>query len=57
MTETRQWRKSSYTNATGQCVELRCDLAAVRDSKDPSGPTLSVNVPALVRSVKAGRLS
>jgi hypothetical protein len=28
------WRKSSFTE-TGTCVEIRSDLAAVRDSKQP----------------------
>jgi uncharacterized protein DUF397 len=37
-----QWRKSSYSGNTGNCVEV-ADLGqsvAVRDSKDPSGPVL-----------------
>ncbi|HEX4722005.1 MAG TPA: DUF397 domain-containing protein [Pseudonocardiaceae bacterium] len=42
-----RWRKSSYSggsNTTGGCVELSQDLAAVRDSKNPAGPVLSVDV-------------
>ncbi|WP_424185914.1 DUF397 domain-containing protein [Actinokineospora sp. G85] len=31
-----EWRKSSRTGSTGNCVELRQDLAAVRDSKHPT---------------------
>ncbi|MFI7676149.1 DUF397 domain-containing protein [Actinophytocola sp. NPDC049390] len=29
------WRRSSRSGETGNCVELRGDLAAVRDSKSP----------------------
>lgn len=29
------WRKSSKSNTGGQCVEVRHDLAALRDSKRP----------------------
>ncbi|MEK2489932.1 DUF397 domain-containing protein [Kitasatospora purpeofusca] len=38
------WRKSSYSNNGGQCVEIAPDipgLVPVRDSKDPSGPVLA----------------
>lgn len=38
------WRKSSYSGTNGgNCVEVARNLAgvvAVRDSKDPAGPTL-----------------
>ena len=37
------WRKSSYSNNGGACVEVATNLpglVAVRDSKDPSGPLL-----------------
>ena len=49
------WRSSSYSD-DGNCVQVRGDLAAIRDSKDERGPTLKT--PALrtfVRNVKAGR--
>ncbi len=29
------WRRSSRSGTTGNCVELRGDLAAIRDSKAP----------------------
>lgn len=29
------WRKSSKSNTASQCVEVRNDLTAVRDSKRP----------------------
>lgn len=38
----RQWRKSSYSCANGQCVEVASpaagDAISVRDSKNPRGP-------------------
>ena len=39
-----RWRKSSYSNNGGNCVEVARSLPgtiAIRDSKNPSGPTLS----------------
>ena len=49
------WRSSSYSGSDGNCVQVRGDLAALRDSKDVRGlvlpaPALSV----LVRRAKAG---
>ena len=41
---TLMWRKSSYSGANGQCVEVAVPAPssiAVRDSKDPQGPSLS----------------
>jgi hypothetical protein len=38
------WRKSSYSNNGGACVEVATNLpglVAVRDSKNPSGPPLA----------------
>jgi hypothetical protein len=51
-----EWRKSSFSGDGGNCVQIRQDLAAVRDSKNPTGPTLVVELPALVAAVRAGRL-
>ncbi|MFF3595640.1 DUF397 domain-containing protein [Kitasatospora indigofera] len=36
------WRKSSYSGANGDCVELAeaGTVSYVRDSKDPEGPAL-----------------
>jgi Domain of unknown function (DUF397) len=38
------WKKSSYSAANGDCIEVattRDEIIAVRDSKDPKGPVLS----------------
>lgn len=40
------WRKSSYSGQQENCVEVAClpgGGRAVRDSKDPGGPTLDVS--------------
>lgn len=50
------WRKSSRSNTGGQCVEVRGDLVALRDSKSPGGPELAVRtLSVLIRDVKSGR--
>lgn len=50
----REWRRSSYSGAGNDCVELRRDLAAVRDSKNVAGPSLrAVDVRRLVAFVRA----
>ncbi|MBB5154915.1 DUF397 domain-containing protein [Saccharopolyspora phatthalungensis] len=50
-----RWIKSSYSSANGNCVELAVTLDRVRDSKDPHGPTLGIDVAPFVRAVKDGR--
>ncbi|MFD7897662.1 DUF397 domain-containing protein [Streptomyces sp. NPDC059743] len=40
------FRKSSYSNQTGECVEVALNVpgtVAVRDSKRPTGPLLRVS--------------
>ncbi|MEU2614453.1 DUF397 domain-containing protein [Micromonospora sp. NPDC007271] len=58
------WRTSSRSNDQGLCVEVADNLArtagvvAVRDSKDPSGPVLTVSPPgwtAFVEAIRDGR--
>jgi len=49
------WRKSSYSTTQQNCVELAD--GAVRDSKNPAGPVLLVDVTALVAAVKSGQLA
>ncbi|WBB54415.1 DUF397 domain-containing protein [Verrucosispora sp. WMMD573] len=57
------WRKSSRSNNGGNCVEVADNLAGsvgLRDSKNPSGPVLSVNArawSAFVTGVKQGAFS
>ncbi|WP_330304246.1 MULTISPECIES: DUF397 domain-containing protein [unclassified Streptomyces] len=42
-----QWRKSSYSgDQGGDCVEIAetpCTTIAIRDSKNPAGPTLTLD--------------
>lgn len=63
MNESLRWRKSSYSDNGGQCVEVATKLVpssgvvAVRDSKDPSGPELAFPADAFrsfVAGLKAG---
>jgi hypothetical protein len=57
---TAEWKKSSYSGAHGDCVEVRSlgpGTVAVRDSKDPHGPSLAFGAPAwaaFVADVEAG---
>jgi hypothetical protein len=37
-------------------VEIRNDLAGIRDSKDPDGPPLSISAVGLLATVRAGHL-
>jgi hypothetical protein len=57
-----QWRKASKSSSNGgACVEVARNLpgtVAVRDSKDPNGPVLTLSPGdwrAFTRHVKAGR--
>ncbi|MFE0462264.1 DUF397 domain-containing protein [Kitasatospora sp. NPDC058965] len=55
-----QWRKSTYSNGSGGCVEVADGIPGilpVRDSKDPNGPALtfpSTSFAAFVGGVKVG---
>jgi hypothetical protein len=51
-----KWRKSSRSADAGQCVEVRNDLGALRDSKNPGGRALGLTVNPLVAALKAGHL-
>jgi hypothetical protein len=49
------WRKSSASGGDGgNCVEV-ASIGAVRDSKNPTGPTLRADLGALLPAVKAGQ--
>ncbi|HEU5471114.1 MAG TPA: DUF397 domain-containing protein [Actinophytocola sp.] len=53
-----RWRKSSRSGASANgCVELAHTLDAVRDSKNPTGPTLRIDGAALVNAAKNGNLN
>jgi hypothetical protein len=45
------WRKSSFTH-TQNCVEVRGDLTALRDTKDRKGPVLRGSIFGLVEFAK-----
>lgn len=64
-TKTPRWFTSSYSENGGQCVEVATNLATphgivpVRDSKNVSGPTLTIPATAFtafVAGVRAGDL-
>ena len=54
-----EWRKSSYSGQSGNCVEVARNLpglVAVRDSKQPDGAKLMISQGAwraFIRSVRA----
>lgn len=53
----RQWRKSSFSGQSGQCVEVAYGYG-VRDSKDPNGPALILGEDGFaefIRRAKAGK--
>ncbi|MDI3407921.1 DUF397 domain-containing protein [Streptomyces cavernicola] len=56
-TESPRWFKSSYSENGGNCVEVATNLAPahgvvpVRDSKAPTGPTLTLTTDAFTAFV------
>ena len=56
------WKKSSYSTAQGNCVEVAPvrEATAIRDSKNPAGPVLRFPADswrAFIGAVKSGRIS
>jgi hypothetical protein len=52
------WRKPSRSSGQGgNCVELCGTLDALRDSKNPTGPALRVDLGAFLAAVKNDRLN
>jgi hypothetical protein len=51
-----RWRKASRSGTGGNCVELASTLDLVRDSKNPGGPSLRVDLMVLLADVKADRI-
>lgn len=49
-----EWRTSSRSGSNGECVEIRSDLSALRDSKNRLGPALSANLSVFIAVVKTG---
>jgi hypothetical protein len=50
------WRKSSHSGDEGNCVEI-ANAGAVRDSKNPAGATLRVDLASLLNTIKTERLN
>jgi hypothetical protein len=46
-----EWRKASRSGSTSNCVEV-ATAGLVRDSKNPSGPALRVDLPQFLAAVK-----
>ncbi|MCG6493064.1 DUF397 domain-containing protein [Kitasatospora sp. A2-31] len=57
-----KWRKSTYSNGEGDCIEVADGLPGilpVRDSKDPDGPALTFTTSAwqaFIAAIRNGEL-
>lgn len=50
-----RWRTSSYSSNGTDCVEVSHDLIAVRDSKNPAGRPLPVDLRLFVNAIQGGQ--
>lgn len=50
------WRKSSFSGDNTQCIEL-ANAGMMRDSKNPAGATLSVDLVHMLAAIKAGYIN
>jgi hypothetical protein len=46
------WRKASFSGQNAQCVTIRNDLSAMRDSKNPLGPVMLFDRAAMMSLVQ-----
>lgn len=51
-----RWKKSNRSSGSQTCVEIAHTRGAVRDSKNPAGPTLTVDLSGMLAVVKSGSL-
>ena len=51
-----RWRKSTRSGTGGACVEIAHTLDQVRDSKNPGGPVLRVDLAQLISAIRQARL-
>ena len=51
------WRKSTRSQNGQNCVEVNGTLDHLRDSKNPTGPALPINVPTLINALKENRFT
>jgi hypothetical protein len=53
-----RWRKSSRSGEETNCIELaHLGVGAMRDSKNPTGSILTVDLAELLNAVKSGRVN
>ena len=55
---TLRWKKSSRSGQNTDCVEIANTLGAVRDSKNPTGPVMTIgqhHLTTFLAAAKSGR--
>jgi hypothetical protein len=50
-----RWRTSSYSSNGTNCIEVSHDPATIRDSKNPEGQTLPVDLRLFVNAIQGGQ--